>query len=102
MVTLRHFSAIFWPKLCQIGLIQCNFCKFFVFIYLASWDNLLSILSNLGPTYVFRHRRLKRNFVAFASRYSPASGAAILNVDDDADDSPIIRGFSDDEPLVVT
>ena len=38
------------------------------------------------------------------SRYSPASGAAILNQSslDDEDDSPIIRGFSDDEPLVIT
>eukprot|EP00095_Tigriopus_kingsejongensis_P005304 maker-scaffold337_size202799-snap-gene-0.21 protein:Tk05304 transcript:maker-scaffold337_size202799-snap-gene-0.21-mRNA-1 annotation:"sortilin-related receptor" len=54
--------------------------------------------------YVHRNRRITRNFQAFASRYSPASGAAILNqasLDDD-DDSPIIRGFSDDEPLVVT
>ncbi|TRY76952.1 hypothetical protein TCAL_09210 [Tigriopus californicus] len=54
--------------------------------------------------YVHRNRRMTRNFQAFASRYSPASGAAILNQSslDDDDDSPIIRGFSDDEPLVVT
>ena len=80
--------------------ISVNFSASFIWPHGAT--DLLSLLSNLGPTYVFRHRRLKRNFVAFASRYSPASGAAILNVDDDADDSPIIRGFSDDEPLVVT
>ena len=54
--------------------------------------------------YAYRHRRLRRNFAAFASRYSPATGAAILNQldEDDFDDSPIIRGFSDDEPLVIT
>ncbi len=54
--------------------------------------------------YVHRNRRLTRSFQAFASRYSAASGAAILNQGalDDDDDSPIIRGFADDEPLVVT
>ncbi len=54
--------------------------------------------------YVYRNRRLTRSFQAFASRYSAASGAAILNQGalDDDDESPIIRGFADDEPLVVT
>ncbi len=77
-----------------------------------------SVLSVLIPTlaliillgaglayYVHRNRRLTRSFQAFASRYNAASGAAILNqgpLDDDDDASPIIRGFSDDEPLVVT
>ncbi len=65
---------------------------------------MLVALAGLLAFYVYRHRRLKRNFAAFASRYSPASGAAILNQSalDDDDDSPIIRGFSDDEPLVIT
>lgn len=56
--------------------------------------------------YVHRNRRLSRSFAEFASRYSPASGSAsILNqsaLDDDDDYSPIIRGFSDNEPLVVS
>ena len=56
-------------------------------------------------------RRLTRRFQAFASRYVPASGSASIDLtgahvenvedDDDHDDSPIIRGFADDEPLVV-
>ncbi len=56
--------------------------------------------------HAYRNRRLKRSFSAFASRYSPSTGAAILNQgaldDDEDDDSPIIRGFSDDEPLVIS
>ena len=56
--------------------------------------------------YVQRNRRLSRSFAEFASRYSPASGSAsILNhsaLDDDDDYAPIIRGFSDNEPLVVS
>jgi hypothetical protein len=56
--------------------------------------------------YVNRNRRLARSFQEFRSRYSPASGSAsILNhsaLDDDDDYSPIIRGFSDNEPLVVS
>jgi hypothetical protein len=35
-----------------------------------------------------------------ATHYSSATGSATL-LDDD-DESPIIRGFSDDEPLVVS
>ena len=53
-------------------------------------------------------RRLTRRFQAFASRYVPASGSASIDLNggavdgvDDDDDSPIIRGFADDEPLVV-
>ena len=56
--------------------------------------------------YIRRNHRLTRSFQEFASRYSPASGSAsILNhstLDDDDDYSPIIRGFSDNEPLVVS
>lgn len=56
--------------------------------------------------YVRRNRRLSRSFQYFTSRYSQASGSAsILNpnsLDDEDDYSPIIRGFSDNEPLVVS
>jgi len=65
---------------------------------------LIVILGGALGFYVHKNRRISRNFQAFASRYSPASGAAILNqasLDDD-DDSPIIGGFSDDEPLVIS
>lgn len=65
---------------------------------------VIAILGSALGYYMHRNRRLKRNFMAFASRYSPATGAAILNAADldDDDDSPIIRGFADDEPLVVS
>ena len=74
--------------------------------------------------YFVKHRRLRRGMQDFVSRYSPASGAAnifntgsLLGGDSDAggsgsfslgggvgaddDTAPIIRGFADDEPLVV-
>ena len=62
-----------------------------------------------GFSYYFvKHRRLRRGLQEFASRYSPASGAAnifnngTLLVDHSEDDTaPIIRGFADDEPLVM-
>jgi len=55
--------------------------------------------------YAIKHRRLHRTFREFAAtHYSSATGRATLNhsvlIDDD-DESPIIRGFADDEPLVV-
>lgn len=89
---------------------------------------IVLILGTVLAFYVYRNRRLSRNFQTLASRYSAVTGAAILNqvadifdvqylkiqlykvffvspfqgsLDDD-DDSPIIRGFSDDEPLVIT
>ncbi|KAG8226274.1 hypothetical protein J437_LFUL004831 [Ladona fulva] len=53
---------------------------------------------------VYRHRRLQRSFVSFAnSHYDTRSGAATFSGGDglDEEDSPVIRGFSDDEPLVI-
>ncbi len=67
---------------------------------------IIVVLGAALAYYVHRNRRLTRSFQEFASRYSPASGSAsILNhsaLDDDDDYSPIIRGFSDNEPLVVS
>ncbi len=65
---------------------------------------LLALLGAGLAYYVRKNRRLTRSFQALTSRYSAASGAAILNQGDleEVDDSPIIRGFADDEPLVVT
>jgi hypothetical protein len=40
---------------------------------------VLIIMGSALGYYVHRNRRLSRSFAAFASRYSPASGAAILN-----------------------
>ena len=40
---------------------------------------VIAILGSALGYYMHRNRRLKRNFMAFASRYSPATGAAILN-----------------------
>ncbi|CAD5119336.1 DgyrCDS7956 [Dimorphilus gyrociliatus] len=54
--------------------------------------------------FVMRHRRLQRSLLGYAnSIYHSSSGTTVISTDNnlDADDAPIIRGFSDDEPLVV-
>jgi len=54
--------------------------------------------------YAFSNRRMRSRFREFtASHYSRATGNATINqlIDED-DDSPIIRGFSDNEPLVMS
>lgn len=52
--------------------------------------------------YMMKHYRLRNTFTTFAnSHYSTSSGAAIFTDRLDDEDSPVIRGFSDDEPLVV-
>jgi len=61
-------------------------------------------LSGTLAYFVLRHRRLQRSFSSFAnSHYDTRSGAATFSGGDglDEEDSPIIRGFSDDEPLVI-
>ncbi|KAK6642297.1 hypothetical protein RUM44_014020 [Polyplax serrata] len=64
-------------------------------------------LVTLGAVLTFllyRHRRQKRNFGNYAnSHYDTRSGSATFGGTNglDDDDSPNIRGFSDDEPLVV-
>ena len=73
---------------------------------------LIICILGVGLGYYFvKHRKLRRSFEEFASRYSPAGGGAAaifshnLLVDPNADDddtNPIIRGFSDSEPLVVS
>ncbi|ODM90413.1 Sortilin-related receptor [Orchesella cincta] len=51
---------------------------------------------------VVRHKRLQISFLNFASsHYSSQSGAATFQQSVDEQDSPVIRGFSDDEPLLV-
>lgn len=58
------------------------------------------LVAALGYMF-YKHRRLRRSFQEFAAtHYSSATGSATL-LDDD-DESPIIRGFADDEPLVVS
>jgi len=86
------------------------------------------VLLSAGFSYYFvKHRRLRRGLQEFASRYSPASGAANIfnngsgsggsmgggtllveamggsagDPGTDEDTAPIIRGFADDEPLVM-
>ncbi|KAL5019680.1 hypothetical protein ScPMuIL_002572 [Solemya velum] len=55
--------------------------------------------------FIVRHRRLQRSFLAFAnSHYDTRSGTTTFTAADDLgedEDSPMIRGFSDDEPLVM-
>jgi len=51
-----------------------------------------------------RHRRLQHTFSSFAnSHFSTRSGTATFGNSDglEDEDSPVIRGFSDDEPLVI-
>jgi len=87
---------------------------------------LVIVVLAVGFGYYFvKHRRLRRGMQDFVSRYSPASGAAnifnsqrsgssllVATGDPDSgfslggpgaddDTAPIIRGFSDDEPLVM-
>lgn len=54
--------------------------------------------------FMWRHRRLQHSFASFAnSHYDTRSGAATFGGADglEEEDSPVIRGFSDDEPLVI-
>ncbi|XP_062570173.1 LOW QUALITY PROTEIN: sortilin-related receptor-like [Saccostrea cucullata] len=69
--------------------------------------------------FIIRHRRLQRSFMAFAnSHYDSRSGTTTFSANDignytdilyivhvlflgEEEDSPMIRGFSDDEPLVI-
>ncbi|XP_014239724.1 sortilin-related receptor-like isoform X1 [Cimex lectularius] len=55
--------------------------------------------------FLVRHRRMQNSFSSLAnSHYNTRSGAATFTTDGFGtfdDDSPVIRGFSDDEPLVV-
>ena len=57
--------------------------------------------------YAHSNRRMRNRLREFlATHYSSATGHATINHhglmdDDDDDDSPIIRGFNDEEPLVM-
>uniref|UniRef100_T1H8D0 Sortilin-related receptor n=1 Tax=Rhodnius prolixus TaxID=13249 RepID=T1H8D0_RHOPR len=64
---------------------------------------VIALLLALLTVLIVRHRRLQNTFSSFAnSHYSTRSGAATFTSDGlDDEDSPVIRGFSDDEPLVV-
>lgn len=63
---------------------------------------VLGLLTALG-FFVWRHKRLQHSFASFAnSHYDTRSGAATFGGDGlEEEDSPVIRGFSDDEPLVI-
>ena len=66
---------------------------------------VMLVLGSVLGYYAFTSRRMRSRYREFAAgHYSSATGAAAINhsahIDDD-DDSPIIRGFSDDEPLVM-
>ena len=54
--------------------------------------------------FIVRHRRLQRSFLAFAnSHYDTRSGTTTFESNElgEDEDSPMIQGFSDDEPLVI-
>ncbi|CAG0913244.1 unnamed protein product [Notodromas monacha] len=69
---------------------------------------LLIVLIGLSGAlvyYVMRNPRFRRTFPPFSNpHYDSRSGAATIATSDglDEDDTPIIRGFSDDEPLVLS
>jgi hypothetical protein len=63
------------------------------------------VLSTAVGVFAFKNLKLRRSFLAMAnSHYNTRSGAATISTSDglDEDDTPIIRGFSDDEPLVIS
>ncbi|XP_060566218.1 sortilin-related receptor-like [Ruditapes philippinarum] len=79
-----------------------------------SQTNLIAICVSVGVVimalvviigcFVVRHRRLQRSFHAYArSHYDSSSGTTTFSAADELEDedSPMIRGFSDDEPLVI-
>ena len=66
---------------------------------------VMLVLGSVLGYYAFTSRRMRSRYREFAAgHYRSATGAAAINhsahIDDD-DDSPIIREFSDDEPLVM-
>ncbi|ELU15207.1 hypothetical protein CAPTEDRAFT_219450 [Capitella teleta] len=65
---------------------------------------IVLILIVLLGVYVVRHRRLQLSFASFAtSHYNRQQGTMTFAGGDDLDEEeqPMIRGFSDDEPLVI-
>ena len=83
---MKLFSKL-WPYLCPIKKIYLTKFPFLIFAVSPSGVAgvlvpifiVIAILGSALGYYMHRNRRLKRNFMAFASRYSPATGAAILN-----------------------
>jgi hypothetical protein len=64
---------------------------------------VLAILIAALSVFIVRHKRLQTSFLNFASsHYSTQSGSATFQQNlEEEQDSPVIRGFSDDEPLLV-
>ncbi|XP_043197932.1 sortilin-related receptor-like, partial [Amphibalanus amphitrite] len=65
---------------------------------------LLVLLTTAVVVFVYRHRRLRHRFLAFVSTHYSARPTAARFTNGDGledDEAPVIRGFSDDEPLVV-
>ncbi|XP_034941871.1 sortilin-related receptor-like [Chelonus insularis] len=95
-VTVRTPSAADWPVVINTSSI----------LSIAIPICLLVIALGAGLAYfVVRHRRLSNSFTLFAnSHYDTRRGQATFPGTTDAldeEDSPVIRGFSDDEPLVI-
>lgn len=67
---------------------------------------VIIILGSGVAYYSWSNRRMRYRFrELIATHYSSATGHATINhhglLEDDDDESPIIRGFSDNEPLVT-
>ncbi|KAF2366491.1 Sortilin N-terminal [Trinorchestia longiramus] len=65
---------------------------------------MLALVAGVA-VFVLRNRRFSRHFLNFtSSRYSRSSGTTSISAGDhilEDEDSPVIQGFSDDEPLVI-
>uniref|UniRef100_A0A1B6DW73 Sortilin-related receptor n=1 Tax=Clastoptera arizonana TaxID=38151 RepID=A0A1B6DW73_9HEMI len=75
----------------------------FISLVLPTFLVIITLAGALGYV-IFRHRRLQNNFTTFTnSHYNTRSGSATFTGAEglDEEDSPVIRGFSDDEPLVI-
>ncbi|MPC12897.1 Sortilin-related receptor [Portunus trituberculatus] len=95
-----HHLSIEKPLDDELVLSQTNAVGVGVSVFLV----VVALLVVVGILAV-RHRRLARSIIAFTNtHYDSSQGTTLITTDhnlDEDDDSPMIRGFSDDEPLVI-
>lgn len=74
-----------------------------VYVAVAVAVVVVAALAAALAVLLVRQRRLQRSFVNFVNpHYDTRSGAATFTDQTlEEEDSPVIRGFSDDEPLVI-
>ncbi|XP_012150619.1 sortilin-related receptor isoform X2 [Megachile rotundata] len=95
--SIRHFEE---ASALPVDMDTSNILSFAIPICL-----LIVALGSALVYFVVRHRRLSNSFTQFAnSHYDTRRGQATFPGTTDGleeEDSPVIRGFSDDEPLVI-